>query len=91
MPGLEYEGVLKVMNFDDMKKKAQDALGEHGDKVNQGIDRAADAAKSRFGDHADTIDKVADKAHGMVGGQEQQGHGEEQGYGREQGGEYGRR
>lgn len=56
------------MNFDDMKNKAQDALGEHGDKVGDGIDKAADLAKSKFADKADTIDNVADKAKGFVGG-----------------------
>lgn len=59
------------MDFGDIAKKAQDALGEHGDKVEQGIDKAAEFAKSKFGDHADTIDNVADKARDFLGNQSQ--------------------
>ncbi|RZQ64432.1 antitoxin [Amycolatopsis suaedae] len=54
------------INFDDIKKKAQDALGKHGDKVEQGLDKASGFAKSKFGDKADKIDNVTDKAKGFL-------------------------
>ncbi|HJQ48592.1 MAG TPA: antitoxin [Amycolatopsis sp.] len=42
--------------------KAKEALGKNPDKADQGIDKAADAAKSRWGEHGDQIDKIAEKA-----------------------------
>lgn len=56
------------MDFGNIAKKAKDAMAEHGDKVGDGIDKAADLAKSKFADKADTIDNFAEKAKGFVGG-----------------------
>lgn len=50
------------INFDDVKKKAQDALDQNADKIEQGIDKATDFAKSKFGQHADKIDNMSHKA-----------------------------
>lgn len=61
------------MDFGKMANKAKDALGQHGDKVSDGIDKAADMAKSKFGDKADKIDDVADKAKGFLGGDSNRG------------------
>lgn len=53
--------------FDDLKKKADDLAEDHGDKIKQGIDKAADAAEAKLGpEHADKIDKAAAKAHDTV-------------------------
>ncbi|MFK4088124.1 antitoxin [Kribbella sp. NPDC020789] len=38
--------------------KAKDALGEHGDKVDEGIEKAGDFADEKTGgEHAEQIDK----------------------------------
>jgi hypothetical protein len=54
--------------------KAKEALGNNPDKADQGIDKAAEAAKGRFGEHADKIDQGSDKAkdflHKQGGGQQ---------------------
>ncbi|MFD5091932.1 antitoxin [Amycolatopsis thailandensis] len=56
------------IDFEGMKDKVS---GEH-------VDKAADFAKSRFGEHSDKIDTAADKAKGFLGdsgdsGNQQQG------------------
>jgi len=43
--------------------KAKDAAGEHGDKIDEGLDKAGDMAKDKAPDqHDDKIDKGVDKA-----------------------------
>jgi hypothetical protein len=46
--------------------KAKEALGKNPDKAEQGINKAADLAKSKYGDHADKIDEAAEKAKGFA-------------------------
>lgn len=53
------------IDFDDLKKKAEDLVKEHGDQIESGVDKAADFAKGRFG-HDETVDKVADKIKGLI-------------------------
>ena len=56
--------------LDDMKKKAGEAVdkakglaGKHEDKVDRGIDKAADVADDKTGGkYSDKIDSAADKA-----------------------------
>ncbi|RSN25611.1 hypothetical protein DMC61_27955 [Amycolatopsis sp. WAC 04169] len=58
------------IDFEGMKDKVS---GEH-------VDKAADFAKGRFGEHSDKIDSAADKAKdylGESGGGEQQGEGQQ--------------
>ncbi|WP_134741262.1 antitoxin [Nocardioides sp. 503] len=52
------------MSFlDDAKKKLTDAVDKHGDKISDGIDKAAAAADQKTGGkHADKIAKVQAKA-----------------------------
>ncbi len=50
------------INFDEVKKKAQEALGKNAEKIEQGMDKASGFAKSKFGQHSDKIDNVAEKA-----------------------------
>ncbi|GAY09942.1 antitoxin [Pseudonocardia sp. N23] len=47
--------------------KAKDLLNQHDDKVDQGLDKAGEAAKSRFAGHEDHIDGVVGKAKGATG------------------------
>ncbi|WP_433167014.1 antitoxin [Kribbella sp. CA-247076] len=49
--------------FDSMKDKATDAVDEHGDKVDQGMDKAGDFANEKTGgEHGDKIDQGTDFA-----------------------------
>ncbi|MCP2164450.1 antitoxin [Goodfellowiella coeruleoviolacea] len=54
------------MNFDELKKKAQELVEKHGDKIEGAADKAGDFAKSRFG-RAEQIDSVVNKAKGLLG------------------------
>ncbi|KOX20635.1 hypothetical protein ADK67_29120 [Saccharothrix sp. NRRL B-16348] len=49
--------------FDDLKGKAKDALGQHGDKADEGIDKAGQFVDERTGgEHSEHIQKGTDKA-----------------------------
>jgi hypothetical protein len=53
--------------FDDIRNKAEDLAEEHGDKIVDGIDKAADLADQRTGgQHGDKIDSGAEKAKAYV-------------------------
>lgn len=54
------------MSFEDIKNKAKDALGQHSDKVEGGIDKVSGFAKDRFG-HEEKIDSATEKAKGYLG------------------------
>ncbi|MFC9256489.1 antitoxin [Amycolatopsis thailandensis] len=56
------------IDFEGMKDKVS---GEH-------VDKAADFAKSRFGEHSDKIDTAADKAKDYLGDSGDQQQGEQQ-------------
>jgi hypothetical protein len=53
------------IDFDNLKNKAEDLLKDHGDKVEQGVEKAGDFAKRKFG-HEETVDKVVDKIQDMI-------------------------
>jgi hypothetical protein len=53
------------IDFGELKKKAEDAVGQHGDKIEQGVEKAGEFAKSKFG-HDETVDKVVDKIQEMI-------------------------
>jgi uncharacterized protein YjbJ (UPF0337 family) len=49
--------------LDKLRGKATDAVDKHGDKISDGIDKAAHLAdKKTGGKHADKIDSSAEKA-----------------------------
>jgi hypothetical protein len=49
--------------FDKIRKKAEKAVDDHGDKIGSGIDKAADAvSKKTGGKHDDKISKGTSKA-----------------------------
>ncbi len=50
------------IDFDALKGKAEEALREHNDKIEEGLDKAADFAKSKFSGHDSQIDSGVDKA-----------------------------
>ncbi len=48
--------------MDELKNKARDALTEHRDKIDEGLDKAAGKAKQKAGsEHSGKIDSVLDK------------------------------
>ncbi|WP_447007534.1 antitoxin [Saccharothrix isguenensis] len=54
--------------FDDIKSKAKDALGQHGDKADEGIDRVGQFADERTGGrHSDRIQQGTDRAKEGLG------------------------
>ena len=59
------------MGFGDFKDKLQNLGEEHGDKVEQGMDKAGDMAKEKFG-HEDQVDQAVEKGKGLFGGDEEQ-------------------
>lgn len=63
--------------FDSIKDKAKDLMGQHGDKVDPGVDKAGDAVDEKTGgQHADKVDTAQDKAKdaaNQFGGGQNQG------------------
>lgn len=55
-----------ALNFNEMKSKAQQALGKNSDKVDKGLDKASKFAKSRFQGKSDQIDNAVSKARTFV-------------------------
>jgi antitoxin protein of toxin-antitoxin system len=53
------------INFDDLKNKAADLVEKHGDKIEEGVEKAGDFAKKKFG-HEDQVDKVVDKIQDSI-------------------------
>ncbi|WP_211357192.1 antitoxin [Nocardioides rubriscoriae] len=55
--------------MDDIKGKLEDAVDEHGDKIADGIDKAADLADDKTGGkHHDKIAGATDKAKDALDG-----------------------
>ncbi|GAA4549501.1 hypothetical protein GCM10023175_37750 [Pseudonocardia xishanensis] len=55
---------LRPMGFLD---KAKDLISQHDDKVDQGLDKAGEAAKQKFAGHEEHIDKGVDFAQQRTG------------------------
>ena len=53
------------IDFDGLKNKAEDLLEEHGEKIEQGVEKAGDFVKSKLG-HDETVDKVVDKIQDFI-------------------------
>lgn len=49
-----------MVDFDNLRRKAEGFIEDHEDQIDKGIDKAAGAAGKRFG-HQGEIDKAADK------------------------------
>ncbi|WP_020419477.1 antitoxin [Amycolatopsis sp. ATCC 39116] len=64
------------IDFNEIKKKAQEALGHNAGKIEQGLDKASGFAKSKFGQHSSKIDNVTSKAKDFLHKQSGGGHGE---------------
>ncbi len=55
------------MDLGDLAKKAKDLADEHGDKIDDAIDKVADLARDKVDGHDDKIDTAADKLKGLLG------------------------
>jgi hypothetical protein len=55
------------MDFDSMKDKAAELLGEHGDKVEDAAEKVGEMAKDRYG-HDEQVDMAVDKIKDAVPG-----------------------
>ncbi|HET7328699.1 MAG TPA: antitoxin [Nocardioidaceae bacterium] len=54
--------------FDKFRKQASDVVGKHGDKINEGLEKAANKVDERTGGkHTDKIDKGVTKAKEGLG------------------------
>lgn len=48
--------------MDEMKEKARDAIAERRDKIEEGLDKAAEKAKEKAGEeHSGKVDSLLDK------------------------------
>lgn len=57
------------MGFDDLKNKAQDALKQHPDQADQGVDKAREFADEKTGGkYSDKLQQGADKVKQQFGG-----------------------
>lgn len=53
------------------KDKLMNLGKEHSDKVDQGMDKAGDMAKEKFG-HEEQVDQAVEKGKGFVGGDQEE-------------------
>ena len=56
--------------LDDIKN----AVDDHADQVDQGLDKGGDFAKDKVSGHDDQIDSAVDKAQGMTGNNDDGNH-----------------
>lgn len=54
-----------MVDFDELKDKAQDFVGEHSEAIKGGIDKAGDFVADKIG-HDETVDKVENTLSGLV-------------------------
>lgn len=53
------------------KDKLMNLGKQHSDKVDQGMDKAGDMAKKKFG-HEEQVDQAVEKGKGYVGGEKEE-------------------
>lgn len=53
------------IDFENLKNKAQDLVDKHGDKIEQGVEKAGEFAKGKFGHH-DKVDQVVDRIQDAI-------------------------
>lgn len=57
------------MDLDDLKNKASELMGKHGDKADGVIERGSDMAKDRFG-HDEQVDSATQQLKDRTGSDE---------------------
>ncbi|GAB1515036.1 antitoxin [Actinophytocola sp. KF-1] len=53
------------IDFDALKDKAADLVEQHGDKIEAGVEKAGEFAKSKFG-HDEQVDTIVDKIQDAI-------------------------
>lgn len=53
------------INFDELKNKAKGLVEQHGDKIEDGVEKAGEFAKKKFG-HEGQVDQAVDKIQGFI-------------------------
>jgi MT0933-like antitoxin protein len=53
------------IDFGGLADKAKGLLNEHGDKIEDGVEKAGEFAKKKFG-HEQQVDSVVDKIQDMI-------------------------
>jgi len=59
-----------VVDFDALKGKAEELLNEHGDKIEDGVDKVGEIVKDKYG-HAEQVDGVVGKIKDFIPDPEQ--------------------
>ncbi|MBN9611080.1 MAG: hypothetical protein BGO26_13965 [Actinobacteria bacterium 69-20] len=54
-----------MVDFDGLKDKAEDFVGEHSDQIKQGVDKAGDFVADKIG-HQEQVDKAESAISGLV-------------------------
>ncbi|MBE7187329.1 antitoxin [Jatrophihabitans endophyticus] len=54
-----------MVDFDNLRRQAENFVEQHEDQIDKGIDKAADMAGKKFGHQAE-IDKAADKLQDLT-------------------------
>ena len=53
------------INFDELKNKASELVEKHGEKIEEGVEKAGEFAKKKFG-HDEQVDSVVDKIQNAI-------------------------
>ncbi len=56
------------IDFNELKNKAAGLVEQHGDKIEEGVEKAGEFAKSKFG-HDAQVDQVVDKIQDLIPGE----------------------
>ena len=58
------------MDFDSLKDMAEGFVSEHGDQIEEGLDKAEEFAKDHVSGHDEQIDQGVEKLKGFIPGGE---------------------
>ena len=53
------------IDFNELKNKAEGLLEQHGDKIEDGVEKAGELVKGKFG-HEQQVDQVVDKIQDLI-------------------------
>lgn len=53
------------IDFNELRNKAEGILEQHGDKIEQGVEKAGEFAKGKLG-HDETVDRAVDKIQELI-------------------------
>jgi hypothetical protein len=53
------------IDFNELKNKAEGLVEQHGDKIEQGVEKVGDLVKGKFG-HDEQVDGAVDKIQDLI-------------------------